>query len=57
MIEPEVAPIDFRIAISLPFSITTMISALMIFRAATRMISVRQMNIPIFSSLKAAKRL
>ena len=56
MIERVVAPMDLRMAMSRFFSMTTMMSALMMFRAATRMIRSRAMKMPSFSSLRAANR-
>ena len=52
----RVAPIDLRIAISLVFSITTMIKVPTILNAATRIMRVRMMNITIFSNFRAEKR-
>ena len=52
-----VAPIDFRIAMSFRFSITTMTSVAAMLNAATRTINSSTMNWMNFSSLKATKRL
>src|SRR4030042_1034233 len=49
----EGVPIDFSMAISLFFSITTIMSVEMIFKAATNTISTRMINIAIFSSFRA----
>ncbi len=51
------APIDFRIAISRPFSVASMSSVEMTENDATRSMKVSTMNIAIFSSLSALNRL
>ena len=56
MIPARVAPIVFRMAMSLFFSITIMMSALMMLKAATRTIRERMRNITLFSSFSAEKR-
>ena len=53
----DVAPIALSMAISLVFSITTITRVLMIFNAPTSTIMVRIMNMVIFSSLRAERRL
>ena len=53
---PLVAPRLFSMAMSLPFSITTIMSVLMMFRAATIMMRARMMNIATFSSFRAENR-
>ena len=52
----DVAPMDFKMAMSLFFSITTIIRALMMLKAATRTIRLRMINITRFSSLSAENR-
>ena len=54
---PSRAPIDFRIATSLPFSSTSMMPLAMMENAATRMPKHKSTNIRIFSILSAEKRL
>ena len=56
MMLARVAPIDFKIAMSLALSMTTMNSVLMMLNAATRIIRIRMMNMVIFSSLSAENR-
>ena len=46
---PVCAPMDFKMAMSRRFSITIMISALMMLSAATRMMSAKAMKMPSFS--------
>ena len=53
----RVAPIERRMAISRPFSMTTITRLEMMLKAATRMIRVRMRNMVTFSSLRAEKRL
>ncbi len=52
----RVAPIDIRIAMSLVFSITTMMRVLMMLKAATITMRTRMMNITTFSSFRAENR-
>ena len=52
----EVAPIDFRTAISLFFSMTTIISVVIMLKVATRTMRLRMINMTLFSSLRAEKR-
>src|SRR5690554_6501864 len=54
---PVVAPMDLRIAMSFRFSITIMMSVLMMLNTATRMMNSRMMNITVFSSFRAENRL
>ena len=54
---PSRAPIDFRIATSRAFSVTSMIRFEMMENDATSAMKVSAMNIAIFSSLSAANRL
>ncbi len=51
-----VAPMAFKIAMSLVFSITIMMSVLAMLKAATRTISARMINMTVFSSLSAENR-
>ena len=53
---PDVVPMDLSIAISFPFSMTTIMSVLMMLRLATITINTSIMNIATFSSLRAEKR-
>ena len=55
MIAPRLAPIVRRIAMSWPFSFTSMISPEMMFSAATSTIRVRIMNITLRSTCSAEK--
>ncbi len=52
----EVAPIARRMAISLCFSMTTMISVVAMLKAATRTMIPRTMNNPSFSSRRAERK-
>ncbi len=56
MILRAVAPMDFSMAMSLAFSMTVMISVVMILKAATSTMRLRMINITRFSSLSAEKR-
>ncbi|OPY10871.1 MAG: hypothetical protein A4E67_00415 [Syntrophaceae bacterium PtaB.Bin038] len=53
----DVAPMDFRIAMSLVFSMTTMMSVQMMLKPATSTMRPTMMNMTRFSRRRAAKRL
>src|SRR3972149_11304398 len=56
MMLPPDAPMDFRVAFSLLFSMTIMVSVPMMLNDATMMMTTRISDMPIFSSFSAEKK-